>query len=129
MQSSLVQRVDGRDATEHLLRAEAKLAGPCGREHEIVRRIVLDSRAGTVDITAPALQTRWAVPSDLPWVYAPLLHVAENPYLHLALGCALYLALSALPVIGWLATWVASLIGLGLLVSTRATGLLARRTA
>lgn len=99
MQSSLVQSLDGRDATEHLsgltqlddgswasedatldasgrlLRAEAKLAGPCGREHEIVRRIVLDPRAGTVDITAPALQTRWAVPNDLPWVYAPLLHV------------------------------------------------------
>lgn len=53
----------------------------------------------------------------------------ENPYLHLALGCALYLALSALPVIGWLATWVAILLGLGLLVSTRAAGLLVRHTA
>lgn len=58
-----------------------------------------------------------------------LRHHTENPYLHLALGCALYLALSSLPVIGWIATSVAFLFGLGLLVSTRAAGLLTRRTA
>jgi hypothetical protein len=55
-----------------------------------------------------------------------LRHHTENPYLHLALGCALYLVLSSLPVVGWLATGIATLIGLGLVVSTRAAGLLAR---
>jgi hypothetical protein len=49
-----------------------------------------------------------------------------SPYVHLALGCLIYLIFSTLPVIGWVATAVAVLCGLGLLVSTRMAGLLDR---
>ncbi|MET0384376.1 MAG: polymer-forming cytoskeletal protein [Polyangiales bacterium] len=45
-----------------------------------------------------------------------------SPYAHLGLGCALYLVISSLPVIGWVATTAAALIGLGLLVTTRGAG-------
>lgn len=119
MQSSLVQSVDERDAAEHLsgltqledgswvsedaaldrsgrlLRAEAKLAGPCGHDHDNVRRIVLDARQGTVDITAPALQTRWSVPNDLPWVYEPLLHAFGDEQQPVATPVAAVIALRA----------------------------------
>jgi hypothetical protein len=49
-----------------------------------------------------------------------------SPYVHLALGCVMYLIFSTLPVIGWIATALAVLCGLGLLVSTRFAGLLGR---
>lgn len=50
----------------------------------------------------------------------------ESPYVHLALGCLMYLIFSTLPVIGWLATALAVVVGLGLLVSTRFAGLMGR---
>jgi cytoskeletal protein CcmA (bactofilin family) len=50
----------------------------------------------------------------------------DSPYVHLALGCLMYLVFSTLPVIGWLATALAVVCGLGLLVSTRFAGLLGR---
>jgi cytoskeletal protein CcmA (bactofilin family) len=50
----------------------------------------------------------------------------ESPYAHLALGCLMYLIFSTLPVIGWLATALAVVVGLGLLVSTRFAGLIGR---
>jgi hypothetical protein len=50
-----------------------------------------------------------------------------SPYIHLALGCGLYLVVSAIPVVGWFVTIAAVLLGLGVLVSTRAAGLLPRR--
>lgn len=53
---------------------------------------------------------------------------SASPYVHLGLGCALYLAVSSIPVVGWLVTLVAVLVGLGLIVSTRAAGLFVRRS-
>lgn len=50
----------------------------------------------------------------------------DSPYVHLALGCLMYLIFSTLPVIGWLATALAVVCGLGLLVSTRFAGLIGR---
>jgi hypothetical protein len=50
-----------------------------------------------------------------------------SPYAHLALGCGLYLVAGAIPVVGWCVTVAAVLLGLGVLVSTRAAGLLKRR--
>lgn len=52
-----------------------------------------------------------------------------SPYAHLALGCLMYLIFSTLPVIGWIATAVAVVCGLGLLVSTRFAGLIGRPPA
>ncbi|HET8934051.1 MAG TPA: hypothetical protein VFN67_11450, partial [Polyangiales bacterium] len=52
-----------------------------------------------------------------------------SPYAHLALGCLMYLIFGALPVIGWIATAVAVVCGLGLLVSTRFAGLIGRPSA
>lgn len=50
----------------------------------------------------------------------------DSQYLHLALGCFMYLIFSSLPVIGWVATTLAIVSGLGVLVSTRFAGLLRR---
>jgi hypothetical protein len=50
----------------------------------------------------------------------------DSQYVHLALGCLIYLIFSTLPMIGWLATALAVVCGLGLLVSTRFAGLLGR---
>jgi hypothetical protein len=52
-----------------------------------------------------------------------------SPYAHLALGCLMYLIFGTLPVIGWIATAVAVVCGLGLLVSTRFAGLIGRPPA
>lgn len=52
-----------------------------------------------------------------------------SPYAHLALGCLMYLIFGTLPVIGWIATTVAVICGLGLLVSTRFAGLIGRPPA
>jgi uncharacterized membrane protein YqjE len=49
-----------------------------------------------------------------------------SPYVHLGLGCALYLLTSSLPFIGWLTTAAAVLFGLGLLVETRGAGIFMR---
>lgn len=54
---------------------------------------------------------------------------SKNPYLHLALGCALYLALSSIPYFGALVTLTVAAIGIGTLVATRAAGLIAQRSA
>jgi hypothetical protein len=55
---------------------------------------------------------------------AALLHArTPSPYAHLGLGCALYLFSSSLPVVGWFATAIAVLVGLGLLVETRGAGI------
>jgi hypothetical protein len=58
----------------------------------------------------------------------PLGARSQSAYRHLALGCALYLLASSLPRVGWLVTLAVVLIGVGALVSTRAAGLLARRS-
>jgi hypothetical protein len=49
-----------------------------------------------------------------------------SPYVHLALGCFMYLIFSTLPFVGWLATALAVVCGLGILVSTRFAGLIRR---
>lgn len=55
-------------------------------------------------------------------------HRNPSAYLHLGIGCALYLVASSLPGIGWLVTWTVVLIGCGALVSTRGADLLVRRS-
>lgn len=57
------------DQSGRLLRAELTL-----HEHEGGKntRVVLDPRQGTVELTTATVHTRWAVPNDLPWVWAPM---------------------------------------------------------
>lgn len=74
--SGITQLADGTclietatiDARGWLVRGEAHLAGPNGYAH-----VVVDAAHGTVDVTAPSLRTRWSVPTDLPWIWNPLL--------------------------------------------------------
>lgn len=54
---------------------------------------------------------------------------ARNPYLQLALGCGAYFLLRLVPVAGSLAGFVAALLGVGGLISTRLGGLLRRGSA
>ena len=54
---------------------------------------------------------------------ALLRHRNDSPYVHLAVGCALYCVLSSLPVIGTVVTVVAILVATGVLISTRGAGL------
>ena len=49
-------------------------------------------------------------------------HKTENQHVHLAVGCAVFLLLSALPFVGWLVVVVVGLIGFGALVATRLAG-------
>jgi hypothetical protein len=55
---------------------------------------------------------------------ALLRHRTMSPYVHLALGCAVYLLLGAIPFVGGFVTAAVVLIGLGALVATRAAGLI-----
>jgi hypothetical protein len=55
---------------------------------------------------------------------ALLRHKTENPYVHLALGCALFVALSWIPWFGGLVVAALVLAGIGVLVATRCAGLL-----
>jgi hypothetical protein len=55
---------------------------------------------------------------------ALLRHRTVSPYVHLALGCAIYLVLGAIPFIGRFVTAAVVLVGLGALVATRAAGLI-----
>jgi hypothetical protein len=50
-------------------------------------------------------------------------HRTENRYIHLALGCALFLVLGAVPWVGDFLTFGLILLGLGAVVGTRAAGL------
>jgi len=50
-------------------------------------------------------------------------HRTENRYLHLALGCALFLVAGAIPWLGPLLTLGLIAVGLGTVVATRAAGL------
>jgi hypothetical protein len=53
---------------------------------------------------------------------ALLSHRTKSPYLHLALGCVLFLVLGAIPYLGGFLTTLATLMGVGVLVATRAAG-------
>ncbi|MBI4705874.1 MAG: polymer-forming cytoskeletal protein [Deltaproteobacteria bacterium] len=54
-------------------------------------------------------------------------HKSTNPYVHLGVGCVLYLLLSAIPWVGGLITAVLVLVGIGAVVATRGAGLLPER--
>lgn len=55
-----------------------------------------------------------------------LRHKTQNPYAHLALGCAAYLVLGAIPVVGGIVTALVFFIALGSVLRTRAGGLFAK---
>ena len=54
-------------------------------------------------------------------------HRTNNEYVHLAIGCGVFLILGALPWVGDVVTWVVILLGIGSLVATRAAGLIKPR--
>jgi hypothetical protein len=54
-------------------------------------------------------------------------HKTKNPYMHLALGCLLFLILSSIPWIGGFVTAGVVFVGIGALIATRGAGLLVRR--
>lgn len=56
-----------------------------------------------------------------------LRHKTENPYVHLAVGCGLFVALSAIPWVGDIAVACVVLAGVGVLVATRGAGFFVRR--
>ncbi|MEO6419340.1 MAG: hypothetical protein ABIP39_08050 [Polyangiaceae bacterium] len=55
-------------------------------------------------------------------------HRTKNPYAHLAVGCALFLMVGAIPVIGGVMHAIVAFIGIGVLVATRGAGLIKPRT-
>jgi hypothetical protein len=56
-----------------------------------------------------------------------LRHKTENPYVHLAVGCGLFVGLSAIPWVGSIAVACVVLAGVGVLVATRGAGFFVRR--
>jgi hypothetical protein len=56
-----------------------------------------------------------------------LRHKTENPYVHLAAGCALFVALASIPWAGELVVAAVAFAGVGVLVGTRAAGILLGR--
>jgi hypothetical protein len=56
-----------------------------------------------------------------------LRHRTENPYVHLAVGCAIYVALASLPWVGHVVVVATVLAGIGVLVATRGAGLIRKR--
>jgi cytoskeletal protein CcmA (bactofilin family) len=56
-----------------------------------------------------------------------LRHRTENPYVHLAVGCALFVALSAVPWVGPFVVVAVVLAGVGVLVATRGAGYFVRK--
>ena len=57
-----------------------------------------------------------------------LRHRTENPYVHLAVGCALFVALAAIPWVRHLVIVATVLSGIGVLVATRGAGFLRKRS-
>ena len=58
---------------------------------------------------------------------ALLRHKTRNPYVHLALGCFLFMIAKAVPVVGDLVLITVVLLGIGTLVATRGAGLFPKR--
>jgi hypothetical protein len=56
-----------------------------------------------------------------------LRHKTQNPYVHLAVGCGLFIAASALPFIGGFVKLGVTLLGIGVLFATRGAGLIPPR--
>ncbi len=59
---------------------------------------------------------------------ALLRHKTQNTYVHLGVGCALFLVLSSLPVIGPILTVAVIFAGVGVIVATRAAGFVPNRS-
>jgi len=58
------------DATGRLLRLEATVGEP---DADLETRVVLDAPSGHVQIATRTTRVEWTVPSDLPWIWAPVL--------------------------------------------------------
>jgi hypothetical protein len=56
-----------------------------------------------------------------------LRHKTENPYVHLAVGCALFVVLASIPWVGGIVVAAVVFAGIGVLVGTRAAGFLAKK--
>jgi hypothetical protein len=54
-------------------------------------------------------------------------HRSSSPYIHLAAGCGVYLVASSVPWVGPYVTFALALFGIGLIVGTRAAGLVPPR--
>lgn len=50
-------------------------------------------------------------------------HKTDSPYLHLAFGCFLFLVSGAIPFVGGLITFIVAMMGVGVVVATRAAGM------
>jgi hypothetical protein len=58
---------------------------------------------------------------------ALLKHKTESSYIHLAVGCAIFMVASAIPVVGPIVTLIVAALGIGTVVATRVGGLVPRR--
>jgi hypothetical protein len=58
---------------------------------------------------------------------ALLRHKTENPYMHLAVGCALFVALSSIPYVGGFVVAAVFLAAVGILFATRGAGYFVKR--
>ncbi|MBI5536826.1 MAG: polymer-forming cytoskeletal protein [Deltaproteobacteria bacterium] len=77
-----------------------------------------------IGVLAATLGAFVGISSVLSTVGGALLgHRTKNPYLHLALGCALFLVIGAIPYLGGFVTAAVVLIGMGAVVATRGLGL------
>lgn len=54
-------------------------------------------------------------------------HRTHNEYVHLGVGCVLFLILGAIPWLGEIVTWIVVLLGVGSLVATRGAGFVKSR--
>jgi hypothetical protein len=57
-----------------------------------------------------------------------LRHRTQNPYVHLALGCAILFGVAAIPGLGPIAEAFVFFVGIGVVVATRAAGLIPPRS-
>ena len=57
-----------------------------------------------------------------------LRHRTQNPYVHLAFGCAILFLIGALPYVGSIAEAFVAFMGIGIIVATRAAGLVPPRS-
>ncbi len=65
------------DPRGRLVRAETAIAGRCAEVTE--QRIVYEASKGVVMITDAGGEKRWSVPTDAPWVLAPVKDAQQRP--------------------------------------------------
>jgi len=81
-----------------------------------------------VGILAAALAVYGSITAVLTTVGQALLHhKTTNPYMHLALGCALLFIASSIPIVGGFVVCAVVFTSIGALVATRAAGLVPPR--